>query len=48
MLLLRRIGCVVSQTTARAKTRRVHRVMGAGGGACNAPLLRFHFSSDFL
>jgi len=36
--VLRDIGCVVSSMTAGTKTRRVHRAMGAGGGACNAPL----------
>ena len=35
--LLRRIGCVLSWTTAVAETRRLHRARGAGGGACNAP-----------
>ena len=34
--LLRRIGCVVSQTTAGAETGRVHRAVGCGGGACSA------------
>jgi len=38
---MRRIGCVVSQTTAGAETRRVHHARGAGGGACNAPLPSF-------
>ena len=38
--LLCRVGCIVSQTTASAETRRVHRacngcVPETGGGACN-------------
>jgi len=42
--LLRDIGCVVSQTTAGAETRRVHRARGAGGAACNAPCLAIALS----
>ena len=36
--LLRRIGCVASETTAGSETERVLRARGSGGGACNAPL----------
>jgi len=39
--LLRRIGCIVSQTTASIETGRVHRAAGrglAGGGVCDAAL----------